>query len=70
MIPFNGLLLLLMVGEMFSVRSITNLGGAATDVFSCVPLVFNLITSAIFEYTIAILGACAALIQQVCVCVG
>ena len=56
-----------MVGEMFSDRSIANLDFSMTTTFSCSPLVFNLIVSSVFEYSIAILGACAALLQQMLV---
>lgn len=40
---------------------------STTHAYLCIPLVFNLITSAAFEYTIAIIAASAALVQHVTV---
>ena len=50
---------------MLTASSFANLNFSTSDAALCVPDVFDLRISAIFEYAIAIIGACLALVQQV-----
>eukprot|EP00750_Incisomonas_marina_P018835 INCI3153.2.p1 GENE.INCI3153.2~~INCI3153.2.p1 ORF type:complete len:1335 (-),score=150.16 INCI3153.2:1269-5273(-) len=65
LVPVSGLLLILLVGDMLTASSFANLNFSTSDAALCVPDVFDLRISAIFEYAIAIIGACLALVQQV-----
>jgi len=51
---------------MYGESSFANMNGATMNAMTCIPVVFNLVASAIFDFLGVIVAASAALLQQVC----